>query len=224
MGLFSFIGGLLGAGSQKSASRKAEAAQLAYEQKALDQQAQQFGVTQANIHPFIESGTQALGQQGDILGLHGGDVQSSALDALKASPYFQSLFNTGQEAVLQNASATGGLRGGNTQRSLADFGADTFAKTIQQQLANLSGLSTMGANSAAGLGSLSQANSNAITNLYDQQGATRAGGLLTRGGITAGMWNNAGGFLDNAVSSAFPSAGAGGMGSFNLGSLLKGVF
>jgi hypothetical protein len=145
MGLFSFISGLIGAGAEKKASRNAQAATITFDQKALDQQAAQFGVTQQNIQPFIGAGTQAIGQQGDLLGLHGGAAQQGGIDAIMASPYYKSLYNNGLEANLQNASATGGLRGGNEGRSLANFGADTLAAAIQQQLANLGGLSTLGA-------------------------------------------------------------------------------
>jgi hypothetical protein len=218
MGLFSFVLGLKGAGSAKKASRNAQAAELDYLNRALTQQQQQFGVTQANEQPFISAGTSALGQQGDLLGLHGDAAQQSGIAALMASPFYKSLYNNGLEANLQNASATGGLRGGNEGRSLANFGADTLSAAIQQQLANLNGLSTMGANTAAGLGSLSQSNANAQTGILGAQGQTAANGILTRGGITSGMWNSAGGFLDSAVSAAlgaFPGLGGGGSGGFS---------
>jgi hypothetical protein len=112
------------------------------------------------------------------MGLHGNDMQSSAITALQNSPYYQSLYRNGLQANLQNASATGGIRGGNEVTSLANFGADTLAQTIQQQLANLSGLSTTGANAAAGLGSLGQANANAQSGIIQAGGAAQAGGVL----------------------------------------------
>jgi hypothetical protein len=71
-------------------------------------------------------------------------MQGAAITALQASPYYQSLYKNGLEANLQNASATGGIRGGNEVRSLADFGADTLNQTIQQQLSALAGLAGMG--------------------------------------------------------------------------------
>lgn len=223
MGMFSLLGSLVGSSKAKKASKKAEKARLAFEQKALDQQQAQFAVTQANEHPFIEAGTRSIGQQGDLLGLNGQPAWQASLDALRESPYYKSLYRSGEEAVLQNASATGGLRGGNTQRSLADFGEDTFTKALMQRLSDLGGLSTLGANTAAGLGTLSQQNSNAQSSIFDQMGATRAGGILTRGGITAGMWNNAGQFLDQAVQAALAAgAGPGGAG-FNFGSFVKGM-
>jgi hypothetical protein len=80
--------------------------------------------------PYRDIGAKALSQYGDLVGTHGAAQQQSAIDALKASPFYQSLFRTGEETELQDAAATGGVRGGNTQRSLADFGSDTLMKTI----------------------------------------------------------------------------------------------
>lgn len=104
--------------------------------------------------------------------------QAAAIQGLKDSPLFQSLFRTGEEAILQNAAATGGLRGGDTQRSLADFGSDTLARVIQQQLANLGGLSAQGANTALGGGQIGAGAANSIANLFGQKGTAEAQGIL----------------------------------------------
>jgi hypothetical protein len=197
MGLFSFVGGLLGAGSAKKASRRAEAAQLQFLTQALGEQRLQREQDRADFAPWRTGGAEAFGEQGDLLGINGPEAQAAAIARLQGSPMFQSLYRTGEEAVLQNASATGGLRGGNTQRSLADFGADTLATVIERQLASLGGLSGAGLQ-ATGAGSASgSALTQAIAQILGQQGQVRAGGLLTRGGISSGMWNNAGSFLDS---------------------------
>lgn len=164
----------------------------------IDETRRQFDVTRADYQPYLAAGTQALSGMSGLLGLGGGEQQVQAIDALRASPLYQSLYRNGEEALLQNAAATGGIRGGNTARGLADFGADTLASTIQQQLANLNGVAGLGmgaTNSVSGFGAQASGN---ITNLLDQQGAARAGNYLTRGGVNAQMWGNAGSFLDKA--------------------------
>jgi hypothetical protein len=113
--------------------------------------------------------------------------------------------------VLQNASATGGLRGGNTERSLADFGADTLAATIQQQLASLGGLAGMGMGATNAVANFGQHATDNISTALTDKGKNLASKDLAVGGINSQMWNNAGGFLDNAVSAFLP--GGGGMGS-----------
>lgn len=203
MGLFSAIGSLFGGSSAKKASRKAEAAQLEYLNKALDEQRRQYDTTRADYEPWRTTGVEALGDQSDLLGLNGADAQTAAIEALQASPMYQSLYRNGLEANLQNASATGGIRGGNEVRSLADFGADTLSTTIMNQLQQLGGLSGSGLQATGGTAASGDAITQAISQLLGQQGQVRAGGILTRGGITNSMWNNAGSALDSAVSSIF---------------------
>jgi hypothetical protein len=211
MGLFSFIGGLFGAGAQKKASNEAEAAQLGYLNKGLDLQKQQYDQSRADSLPWLEAGTAALSGQQDLLGLHGGDTQAGAIEALRQSPGYQSLYRNGEEALLQNASATGGIRGGNTHRGLADFGADTLSQIIQQRLGNLGGLSSQGGATGQYLGGLGANYANQGSGLYGNMGQVRAGGLLTRGGITSGMWKSAGSFADE-IASAIAGGGGGGGG------------
>lgn len=82
----------------------------------------------------------------------GAAAQQAAFDALKASPLYQSLYRNGEQSVLANGAATGGLRGGNTNRSLYNLGEDTLAKVIQQQIDNLHSVSSLGQNAAAKVG------------------------------------------------------------------------
>lgn len=200
MGIFSFIGGLLGAGAAKKASQKAETAQLGYLNQALGEEHRQFDLTRSDFAPWRDAGGLALGQQGDLTGIHGAGVQQGAIDALMQSPLYQSLYRNGMEANLQNASATGGVRGGNEVRSLADFGSDTLAQVIQQQLGNLGAISGQGLAATGSTANSGDQLTQAIASILGQQGQVRAGGILTRGGITNGMWQNAGNFLGQAAS------------------------
>lgn len=203
MGLFSFLGGLLGAGSAKKGSRKAEAAQLEFLNRALGLQEQQHTQDRADFAPFREAGVDATGRISDFLGLHGAPEQQTAIDELIASPWYQTLLRNGEEAVVQNASATGGLRGGNTQRSLADFRADTLATSIDRMLQQLFGVSGQGVGATTAGSAAGRDTTNAQSAILGQQGQVRAGGLLTRAGINSQMWNNAGSFLDQANPLSF---------------------
>lgn len=198
----SLLSGVFGGkGAKKAAQTQAQALQ-----RAMDQQNQQFQQTRADNMPFLQAGQGALQSMAELLGLQlpgpisgfgGGtfnidgtqatpvgvnDAQEAAIARLKASPGFTSLFNTGADTILQNAAATGGLRGGNTQNSLAQFGSGLLASTIERQLANLGGIANIGAGTAGNLGSLGQSNANSISQLLADQGNARAGGIL--GGST----------------------------------------
>lgn len=209
MGLFSFIGGLLGAGSQKKAITQATHDQVNAFNSGIDETRRQFDVTNANEAPYRDIGAEGVAGLGDLTGVNGAPQQQSAIDALKASPFYQTLFRTGLETNLQNASATGGIRGGNEVRSLADFGSDTLMQTIQQQLASLGGLANIGQNATAQTGAFGADASSAIVKLLSNIGGANASGALAKGGINAQMWNNAGSFADSLASAFLPGGGGG---------------
>lgn len=118
------------------------------------------------------------------------DQQQAAINALQSSPLYTSLYRNGQQAVLANASATGGLRGGNVQSSLANFGADTLAQVYQQQLANLGGISGNGLSTGGTLGTLGSNSANNISSLLSQNGSASAGGILSSTGLLGGGINS----------------------------------
>lgn len=170
--------------------------------------------------PFVTAGTGALTGQQDLLGLNGAGAQSTAINGIQNSPQFQALQQQGQNAILANASATGGLRGGNVQSALGQFTPALLAQQIQQQYANLGGLTSLGQNSAAGIGAAQLNTGSNIANLLGQQGSATAGGQIAAGNSTANGFNSLlglggtvaglGGFssLGNLFSGSDYSAGA----------------
>jgi hypothetical protein len=138
-----------------------------------------FGQHEGRADPGRTGG--ALYAQQDLLGLNGGDRQRAAYAGIEASPAFQALVQQGENGILQNASATGGLRGGNTQGALAQFRPQMLAQLIEQQYSRLGGLTQLGQNSAAGVGSAALSTANGVGNALQQQGAATAGGYLAQG-------------------------------------------
>ena len=191
IGAAATIGGAaLIADSTSSAAESAANAQTAANDKALAQQQAQYQQTRSDLMPYQTAGQQALASQSDLLGLNGTAAQQAAIAAQKSSPLYQSLFDNGQNTLLANASATGGLRGGNTQSSLANFGRDTLAGVIQNQLSNLSGLSEQGQNAAAQTGNFGAGAANAATQLLNNSGAAQANAAYTVGGANAALINS----------------------------------
>lgn len=220
--LSSAIGAFTGS-NQRKATDQGVAALNSSDQKAIDENARQFNVTMGNLQPGIDLGNKAGAAQGDILGLNGNDPQQAALTALQASPLYQSLYHNGEQAVLANGSATGGLRGGNTQNSLAHFGTDVLGQTIQSQLAHLSGLSGQGATTGSQLGALGAQNSSNIGSLIVNQGQNTAGGILGNAASTDSAWSRLFNFVGGSNIGGLTTGGSsGGGGGFNLASLFKG--
>lgn len=209
MGLFSFIGGLFGGNDAKKGAKAADESQEKMFNRAIDVQNQQFETTRADFAPWREEGLEGLRGLGDLVGTNGGEAQSAAIEALRASPFYQSLYRTGEEAVLQNASATGGLRGGNTQRGLADFGADTLMATIERQLSSLGGLAGMGMGATESVANFGQNRANAVGDYLGKIGGAQASMHLARAGINQQNWNNAGAFVDDSISTIMKIIGGG---------------
>ena len=184
-------GGLLASGGGKSAAN----AQAESNALAIAEQRRQYDTTRGDLMPWQKAGQSALGIQGDLLGLNGAQKQQAAIQQLQGSPLYQSLFNNGRDTLLANASATGGLRGGNTQGALANFGRDTLAGVIENQLSQLGSVSTIGQNSAVQTGAAGQGSANSISELLARTGQANASGILGGAGATVAGINSAAGSL-----------------------------
>jgi hypothetical protein len=146
--------------------------------KGIDEERRQYDTTRSDLLPWLTAGQSALGGLQDILGLSGADKQQAAIAGIENSPQFASLNRQGEQAILQNASATGGLRGGNIQSSLYNNRADLLAQLIDQQYSRLGALSGAGANTGAQLGGFGANSANAIAGLFGNIGQAKAGGIL----------------------------------------------
>jgi hypothetical protein len=202
IGAVASIGGGLIASSGAS---KAAKAQQQSDAAAIAEQRRQFDLTRSDFAPYLNAGKTALPQIQDLLGLNGNAKAAAAIDALKASPAYQSLYNNGQEAILQNAAATGGLRGGNTQGALANFGRDTLSSVISDQLARLGGLAGMGENATGSVANLGQNTANSISGLLQASGNAAASGALSQAGIWSSVLNNLGSIGQGLFPSGTPS-------------------
>ncbi|QJF31721.1 hypothetical protein HIN86_15385 [Acinetobacter baumannii] len=174
--------------AQKNAANQAADAQIQSNQAAIDEQKRQFDAIQELMKPYVNAGTGALAGQQDLLGLNGASKQQAAIDAINNSQAMQTYMQQGENAILQNASATGGLRGGNTQSALSQFRPQLLNQLINQQYQNLGGLTSIGQNAAAGVGNAGMQSANTIGNLLQQSGAAQAGNALAQGQASASQW------------------------------------
>lgn len=189
-----FIGDIIGdiTGSNDAADAASKAGDLQYQAaiKGVEEQQRQFDKLVELMSPYVSAGTGALGAQQNLLGLGGAGAQQQAINALSNSPQMQAMLQQGENALRQNASATGGLRGGNTQAALAQFRPQLLNQMIQQQFSNLGGLSQLGQASAAGQASAGVQTGANIGNLLQQGGAAQAGAAMAQGGATQQGFKN----------------------------------
>jgi hypothetical protein len=163
---------------QASAAGDAAAIQSGAAQAGIEEQRRQFDAMRELLQPYTEAGLPALEAQQAFLGLQGPEAERAAIERIRGGETFQALASQGEEALLQRASATGGLRGGNIQGALAQFRPQLLSSLIEQQYGRLGGLTTMGQRSAAGVGAAGMETGTNVANLLAQQGAARAGGEL----------------------------------------------
>jgi len=173
--------GLVSAEQQRKAASRASSAQQQAAQGGIDEQRRQFDELRRLLEPYTQAGLPALKQQQALLGLEGPEAQQAAINAIQNQPGFQAMIQQGENAMLQNASATGGLRGGNLQGAMAQFRPQMLAQAIQDQYSRLGGMTALGQQSAAGVGSAGMQTGRDIAGLLGQMGAARAGGILGQG-------------------------------------------
>lgn len=183
------VGGVMSSKAQKSAARTAANAQIEASDKGVEEQRRQFDALQALLKPYADAGLSGLTGQQNLLGINGTAAQQAAINNINNSSEMQTYLQQGENAILQNASATGGLRGGNTQAALAQFRPQLLNQLINQRYQNLAGMTALGQNAAAGTGNAGMQTASNISNLYQQTGAAQAGAALAQGQASANMWN-----------------------------------
>jgi hypothetical protein len=238
-GVGAIAGGLISAnGAQSAANTQASATQ-----SQIAQQNYEFNTIQGLLKPFSTAGQNALtgytnaqsgyagavGQYSGVLnqlnnltGANGNAAQQSAITGLQSNPLYTTSMDLGQQAILANASATGGLRGGNTIASLGYLPNQILSNVMQTQIGNLgtslngaSGLMSgygnevsqygnlvnLGENAAAGTGQAAMRTGNNITSLIGQNGAIQAGATLAGTNATTGALNGITGALGSYLNS-----------------------
>jgi len=207
MGIFSVLSGIIGGGAQKKASQKAMQAQVDAANRGIDIQQKQYETTRADYMPYTLAGTKAIGGYGDLLGTNGTDAQATAVQGLQASPFFQQNLADANENLLQTASATGGVRGGNTAGAIGQLSPQLLQSYYEKAMAGFGNLAQLGLGATGSVANAGATNANAATDLNSQIGGYQATNFITRGGINAANWANLGKFADKAATAAIPGGG-----------------
>ncbi|CAB4139683.1 hypothetical protein UFOVP352_15 [uncultured Caudovirales phage] len=198
----SIISGIMGADAAESASN----AQSASAAQGIAEQRRQFDEMKKTLAPYVNAGVTSLGnlskysdigmpafeKQKALIGLLGPQAQQASISEIENSPMMQSMIQQGENSMLQNASATGGLRGGNLQAALSQYRPQILSQLINDQYTKLGGLAGVGLSTEqniAKLGQGSAANQAAgalntgseIARLLEQQGSAQAGGEMAQG-------------------------------------------
>jgi hypothetical protein len=189
VGTGALIGGYLSGQGAKDAAQTAADAQTAAANSSIALQREQFAAMQKMLAPYVAAGNASISSQMDMMGLNGPEAQKRSIDAIQSSPTFGALVGQGENAINANASATGGLRGGNNQGALATFRPQMLNQLISDQFSKLGGLTSVGQNAAAMTGSASQNMVNGVSAGYAGIGSAQAGLGLANGQIAVNNGN-----------------------------------
>lgn len=169
--------------------------------RGIAEQRTQFKSFQESLAPYAQAGQNAFQRQQTLLGMNGQQAQKQAIAEIEGGARYQSLARQGENAILQNASATGGLRGGNTQAALANFRPQVLNQLIDKQYADLGGLASMGQASAAGVGAAGMQSANSTAGLMMAQGDARAQAQLQQAQLVGNVVNAGATALGTGVGS-----------------------
>jgi len=176
------VGDLTGASAQASAGKRAGKIQAKAAQAAIEEQRRQFDKFIELMSPYVAAGAPALEQQQALIGLKGPEAEQAAIEAIASSPQLAALAQQGEQAILQQASATGGLRGGNIQAALAQFRPQMLQRLIEQRYGQLGGMTGLGVESSSIQGQQGLNVASNIGNLLLGKGAAQAGSIIAQGG------------------------------------------
>lgn len=143
-------------GGDSGGAEDAAEVQAQAQREALDYLKQTERLPQA----YREGALQGLGAEYgfDSNGVYGGDGMS-IIQRAEASPFYQTAIKRGEEGVLRNASATGGLRSGTTSENLASVNQNALMSSYANQLSGLQGMAQLLSNAnniASGMAGIGQ--------------------------------------------------------------------
>lgn len=214
VGAATLVTGIYSSNQQKKAADQAAGVQTQAADKSIEEQRRQFDAIQKLLSPYVDAGSRAVTDQQTLLGLNGPEAQQKAIAAIQQGPQFGAMVQQGENALLQNASATGGLRGGNTQAALAQFRPQILSQLIEQQYGRLGGIATLGQASAAGQAAQAQRLGESLSGQFGQIGAAQAGAELAGGAANAQLAGTFGSVLGQGIGAyMLGQGGQGGAGT-----------
>lgn len=204
---------VVGAVVADKASKRAANAQKGAANAGIAETRDQFDQIQALLAPYVKAGNEGTDAQRALLGLAGHQAQTDAVKGIENGGQFQAMVKSGEDAILANASATGGLRGGNVQGALGQFRPQLLNTLINQRFAQLGDVASRGQASAAGQAALQGQNAGQIAQLLGNVGQAQAGAALGQGAAISGAVNGVGAgigtYLANRpTTTAAPANGA----------------
>ncbi len=212
--------GVAGTASAARSAKRATEAQTAGVDASIEERRRQFDLTREDFSGARGRGEDAGNQLNNFLGLNGQDAEQGAIDSFNESPGQKFLRERRERATVRNASATGGLKGGNVQRALAEESiglSQQFLGERKDRLAGVAGMgldatatgAVIGSNISGGISADEAGRGNVVGSGIRERSDIRESGLARIAGAFTGS-SRPGGFIGGSAPSG------GGSGAFGL--------
>ena len=122
------------------------------------------------LQPFQNAGAVASTLRSDLLGANGPQAQALAFQNFQNSPGQQYLQDQGEQAILRNASALGGLGGSRVLQELQRQGQGLSAQQLNTRLDQLAQAGTQGLQAASSISALRGSEAGLLSDLARSQG------------------------------------------------------
>lgn len=186
-----------GAAIQSSAASKAAGQQAAAENNATAAQQGIYAQNQQNLAPFIQQGTAASNEVGQLEGLNGG-TPSTIMNTLQQLPGYQFTNTQGLKSI-QNANAERGLGvSGAALKGAAAYSTGLANQYYNNLLTGVQNTANMGANAAGGLANVGATTGANIAGTIVGAGNALAQGTVNSAGALAGGLTGSANSLQNA--------------------------
>lgn len=187
MGFFSDVIGAVTGKTGANAARDAAGISAGAQREGLEELKRQFGITQANLAPFLNFGTGAI--PGAEQGLSVGGIDEM-LGQIFGSESFGNLREERERSIQGQLGATGQSRSGFGLEQIADVPTDLGLQLEQLLFGRNQGAVNLGQNTAVSAGALGAQGAQGISNQLSNIGSTGAAGITNAAGAeAAGMQN-----------------------------------
>ncbi len=198
---------VVGGVASYESSRQAARAQVKSSKEAIAEQQAARAAQEERLEPFAAPGQAAIQQQAALTGLGTPEEQQQAFAAFTDSPGQQFLREQQERALVRQASAIGGLGGGNIRTALQQQAFGRAQTDIQNQFNRLASISGTARAAATDIGQFGAGTAANIGQLQQAGGAARASGILGQSqalqqtlGTGAGIFAQQGGFAQQQPS------------------------
>ena len=141
----------------------------------IAEQRRQFDIGIEKLEPFREAELAAMRERQALTGLMGTQAQQEAIGRISAGPGVDFARKRAQQALVRQASATGGLGGARLREALQEQETGFAQQDLQEQLQSLRGIGQGATTQQVQLGRSLASN---VAAGLEQAGAARASGIL----------------------------------------------